>query len=285
MIQIVGVAGLKGSGKSTLADYLVKNHNFVELSFASVLKEILTSLFVLDMDLFVDADKKEQRIETLSSNNDDDDVNSERVKLFITPRILMQRFGTDILRDQLEKVFPEMEMKVTSDQTVKSVFVYCLLKKLQKMLSEEKKRQRNGADGLKIVISDIRFEDELRAIEQFILAAAKDDDNGAETIKFCLLNVVLEKYFLLSSDDGGVLPRFQDHESEKFASQEIARLRQSIQNNDDGPKRFKCNSDVFFIDDEKNKCFVVNDKSGGLEKFYQTITTTVTKLFFVTSSS
>ena len=38
-MQVVGLAGRKGSGKSTVAQHLVDAHGFVELSFAAPLKE------------------------------------------------------------------------------------------------------------------------------------------------------------------------------------------------------------------------------------------------------
>ena len=35
--MIIGISGFQSSGKDTIADYLVKEHGFVKLSFASAL--------------------------------------------------------------------------------------------------------------------------------------------------------------------------------------------------------------------------------------------------------
>ena len=43
--MIIGICGFKGSGKDTVADYLVKHKDFIKISFASVLKDIITILF------------------------------------------------------------------------------------------------------------------------------------------------------------------------------------------------------------------------------------------------
>ena len=45
--MIVGICGLIGSGKDTIADHLVKDHNFVKISFADKLKDTVATLFCL----------------------------------------------------------------------------------------------------------------------------------------------------------------------------------------------------------------------------------------------
>jgi hypothetical protein len=51
-MQVVGLAGRKGSGKSTVAQHLVDAHGFVELSFATPLKEAALVLDPLIPDYF-----------------------------------------------------------------------------------------------------------------------------------------------------------------------------------------------------------------------------------------
>ena len=49
--MIVGICGLIGSGKDTIADHLVKDHNFVKISFADKLKDTVATLFDWDRTL------------------------------------------------------------------------------------------------------------------------------------------------------------------------------------------------------------------------------------------
>ena len=39
--MVIGICGLISSGKDTIADYLIKEHNFVKISFADKLKDNL----------------------------------------------------------------------------------------------------------------------------------------------------------------------------------------------------------------------------------------------------
>jgi len=49
--MIIGICGLIGSGKDTIADYLVKEHNFIKLSFADKLKDCVAEMFDWNRDL------------------------------------------------------------------------------------------------------------------------------------------------------------------------------------------------------------------------------------------
>ena len=49
--MIVGITGLIGSGKDTVANYLVTQHDFKRLSFASSVKDMLTAVFGWDREL------------------------------------------------------------------------------------------------------------------------------------------------------------------------------------------------------------------------------------------
>ncbi len=51
--MIIGICGLIGSGKDTIAEYLIKEHNYIKLSFADKLKDSVATMFDWDRELFI----------------------------------------------------------------------------------------------------------------------------------------------------------------------------------------------------------------------------------------
>lgn len=129
---VIGVTGKKGHGKDTFADYLVDKHNFIKISFAEPLKKACQILFNLtDEQLY--GNKKE--------------VNDSFWNT--TPRMLFQYIGTDLLRNQLKNIMPQIK---------NNIWVEIARKKILDLEKENKH--------LKIVISDVRFENEIEFIEE-----------------------------------------------------------------------------------------------------------------------
>lgn len=91
--MLIGLMGPQGSGKDTVGDYLLsQNPNFVKRSMAEPLKKACKELF-----LFSDT----QLYGTQAQKNEPDP------KWFgCSPRTCLQYVGTDLLRDQLEKIMP-----------------------------------------------------------------------------------------------------------------------------------------------------------------------------------
>lgn len=112
--MIVGLCGLIGSGKGTAGDILV-DHNFVPLSFAGSLKDAVSAIFGWERAL-------------LEGDTDESRDFRERIDFFwskkfgreITPRYILQQFGTECLRkNMLDSIWVDsLERKITKYDNV-----------------------------------------------------------------------------------------------------------------------------------------------------------------------
>jgi hypothetical protein len=129
--MIIGVTGLIGSGKDTIADYLVTHHGFKRISFAASLKDAVSSVFGWDRELLEGTTKSSREW-----REQKDEWWSNRLGREITPRWVLQFWGTEVLRNHFH-----------NDIWVASV--------------ENKLRQAKDD----IVITDCRFANEVNAIK------------------------------------------------------------------------------------------------------------------------
>ena len=91
--MIIGVCGFIGSGKDTAADYLVNFHEFRRESFAASLKDAVAAIFGWNREL-LEGRTKESR----EWREKRDEWWSNRLGKEITPRWVLQYWGTDVLR-------------------------------------------------------------------------------------------------------------------------------------------------------------------------------------------
>ena len=92
--MIIGICGLIGSGKGTVADILVEHHNFKKLSFADKLKDGVSAVFGWDRQM-LEGDNDDSR----QWREEKDRFWSKETGKTITPRLILQLFGTDCMRN------------------------------------------------------------------------------------------------------------------------------------------------------------------------------------------
>jgi hypothetical protein len=115
--MIIGVTGLIGSGKDTIADYLCTFHGFKRVSFAASLKDAVSSVFGWDRELLEGSTKSSREWREKR-----DEWWSERLGMEITPRWVLQYWGTEVCRNAFHKdiwvASVENKLRQTSDNIV-----------------------------------------------------------------------------------------------------------------------------------------------------------------------
>jgi hypothetical protein len=129
--MIIGFVGLIGAGKDTAADYLVNFHGFRRDSFANTLKDAVSCVFGWDRTLL-----EGRTNEAREWREQVDPWWAERLDMpHLTPRWILQYWGTEVCR----KGFHD------------DIWIASLENKMRKT-------------GDNIVISDVRFPNEIKAI-------------------------------------------------------------------------------------------------------------------------
>ena len=129
--MIIGICGLIGSGKGTVADILVELHNYEKLSFADKLKDGVSSVFGWNREM-LEGDTDESR----KWREEADKFWTEETGETITPRLILQLFGTDCMRNGF---FDGIWVSLVKQELLKN-------------------KQKN------YVIPDVRFENEAKMI-------------------------------------------------------------------------------------------------------------------------
>ena len=94
MPQIIGICGFIGAGKDTVADYLVNIHGFRRESFASSLKDAVSVVFGWSRELLEGRSKQSREW-----REQPDIWWSDKLGKTITPRYILQYWGTDVIRN------------------------------------------------------------------------------------------------------------------------------------------------------------------------------------------
>ncbi len=114
MNKLIGLCGFIGSGKGTVAKILVEEHNFVEDSFAATLKDAVAAVFGWPRHM-LEGDTDESR----HWREQVDPWWSERLGREVTPRWVLQYWGTDLCRTHFHSDIwiLSLERKLTASQS------------------------------------------------------------------------------------------------------------------------------------------------------------------------
>lgn len=133
MRKLIGISGKKKAGKDTAALPLLRK-GFKRLAFADPLKRGVEEMFGWSA---YETDTQEGKAKVDPMWN-------------VTPREVMEKLGTDIFRDQLTQIFPELKLSERS----------FWIQRMKSSLQNIKYRQSD------VVIPDVRFPDEVDFIHK-----------------------------------------------------------------------------------------------------------------------
>jgi hypothetical protein len=131
MSKLIGFAGFKGSGKSESALYLERTYDYRLYSFAGPLKAGVNAFF------------------GWTENQGTDPILKEVIDpaFGVSPRLMYQLFGTEVLREFIPSLSPELKEKVGNNFWV----------------SRFQSFVKNNC-GLSFTLGDVRFQNEVDAI-------------------------------------------------------------------------------------------------------------------------
>lgn len=177
--NVVAICGVIGSGKNTLAKAFI-DYGYVPVSFAKTLKDVVSSVFGWD--------RKLMEGDTIESRNFRDKVDlfwTEKLGFEVTPRFMLQYFGTDLLRKHFDD----------------KIWIYSLEKQIQNLNSNN------------IIITDCRFPNELLMIKSLNGKIIEVQKNLPEWYDYCKeYNLALAKNNHLSMEVPS--KKFNIHSSE-----------------------------------------------------------------------
>ena len=135
--MIIGICGFQSSGKDTIANFLIEKYGFQKLSFAGALKEVVSIMFGWPRDKLEGLTPEDR---AWRNNVDPWWANTLGIPQ-LTPRYVLQYFGTDLFRKHFH---PDIWVKIM----------------------ENKLLQLTNTNS-NIVISDCRFENEFNLITKY----------------------------------------------------------------------------------------------------------------------
>jgi Deoxynucleotide monophosphate kinase len=145
-IRIIGITGRKFSGKDTAGNYFVEKYGFERMAYADPLKKAAKDIFDFN---------DEQLYGNAKEINDS--------YWDVTPRQVLQFMGTNLFRNHICELLPDMG---------KDIWVNVLKRKALNTF----KKYPNA----KIVVTDVRFPNELQAIKDLGGVTIKLQRNNAQ---------------------------------------------------------------------------------------------------------
>jgi hypothetical protein len=185
---IIGISGQAGSGKDTVADYLVKEHGFVSIALADPMKRMLMEVFGFSpKQLWGPSEERNEPDARLCrsqrENDDPSDICDILVNVqplsrvnedtYLTARYALQTLGT-WGRECYQDIWVEYCLRV-AEKLQEGSHYYDTVTGLRHLspVADVMEAKKN------VVISDIRYKNELEAIEKVgIVIRVKRGDSG-----------------------------------------------------------------------------------------------------------
>lgn len=148
--RLIGIMGNAGHGKDTIADMLVENFGFIKEAYAKPIKDVLKILFLFSDD---------QLYGHLKNTIDN--------RWGVSPRQVMQFFGTKVGREEFSKLMPHI-----GEEFWISHFRY----RLSNLLELHKMDPANHTSN--VVVADVRLADEAAFIKSrggFVIKVHRPD--------------------------------------------------------------------------------------------------------------
>jgi dephospho-CoA kinase len=131
--KLICLTGYKQVGKDTLADFLVENYGYINMKFATPIKETVKFLFNL-----TDEDLEEKK-----------ELINEKWK--VSPRLLTQFVGTEMFQYKLQEIMPHIG---------RYFWVNKFIEELETIYEKDK--------NAKVVVSDLRFIHEYEKLKEYM---------------------------------------------------------------------------------------------------------------------
>lgn len=115
-LKTIGIVGFQGSGKDTIGDYLVNNYRYKRDSFASPLKDIVSIIFNWPRDMLegntkISREWREKPDIWWEKQLDWKNHDGYKISNRLTPRVVLQLFGTDVMRKNFHDDIWVMSLK------------------------------------------------------------------------------------------------------------------------------------------------------------------------------
>lgn len=167
MSCIVGLVGKAGSGKDTAAEFLVGKYDFIRMAFADKVKEVVSVVYDLPLEYFNDRTLKVTPHPNLSGRYLSEHADPERLKRIIQV-VFIDLFGSEEHVHHAKRIFfdlpdncsPRTAMQLIGTEGFRAisdtVWIDYVMNQAVKM----------AQSGSRIVISDVRFPNELSAVQK-----------------------------------------------------------------------------------------------------------------------
>lgn len=137
--MLIGLTGERRVGKDEVAKYFIKKYHFKNYAFANPLKKVCKELFLLNDEQLYGSKKED--IDPIWN---------------LSPREILQKTATDVIRDNIKNIFPNISI-----QDGNNFWIYHF------ELWYQKEKNRINKNHVNVVISDVRFKNEVEAIRKY----------------------------------------------------------------------------------------------------------------------